>query len=101
SGGDKGPTILIPAGQWGFTADKNESDEAAGVDVKEVLADSAAAKAGLKPGDRLLTVDSRWTDSLVDLFEAAGHVKPGDTVPLKVKRDGKEVELKVTPKAGI
>src|SRR6266404_8544193 len=61
--GDKGPTILAPAGQWGFTADKSSGDEAAGLDIKEVLANSPAAKAGLKAGDRLLTLDSRWTDT--------------------------------------
>jgi hypothetical protein len=98
---EEGPTILAPAGQWGFSADKGMGDDAAGLDVKEVLANSPAAKAGLKSGDRLLTLDSRWTDSLVDLFDAASAIKPGSTVPLKIKRGDKEIELKVTPKAGL
>jgi S1-C subfamily serine protease len=57
--------------------------------------------AGLKPGDRVLTIDGRWTDTLADLFAAAGYVKPGTTAPVVVKRDGKEVELKVKPMAGL
>ena len=51
-------------------------------------------------GDRLLTLDGRWTDSLPDLYEAAGHARPGAAAVLKVKRGGKELELKVTPLKG-
>ena len=57
--------------------------------------------AGLKAGDRLLTLDGRWTDTLADLYTAAGYVKPGATVPVVVKRDGKEMTLKVKPAAGL
>ena len=52
-------------------------------------------------GDRLLTVDGRWTDTLVDLFEAAVSIKAGQTAPLKVKRGDKDIELKVTPTTGL
>ena len=93
--------VLVPAAQWGFTVDKGESDEAAGVTVKQVLKDSPADQAGLKAGDRLLTLDGRWTDTLVDLFEAAAPIKPGRATALKVKRGDKEIEVKVTPKAGL
>jgi hypothetical protein len=93
-------TILAPAAQWGFSADKDDND-AAGLTIKQVLKDSPADKAGLKEGDRLLTLDCRWTDTQVDLFEAASPIKPGKTVLVKVKRGDKEIELKVTPKAGL
>jgi hypothetical protein len=95
------PKILAPAAQWGLVADKGTQDDEAGVDIKQVLTGGAADKAGLKPGDRLITLDGRWTDTVVDLYEAASHVKPGKTVPLKIKRDGKEMTLKVTPTAGL
>src|SRR5207302_10495474 len=73
----KEPKVLAPAGLWGFTLDKGEKDEESGVDVKSVLAGGAAAAAGLKPGDRVLTIDGRWTDTLSDAFLAATLVKPG------------------------
>jgi hypothetical protein len=92
---------LAPAAQWGVLASKRPSDEADGVAVKSVVPGSAADKAGLKQGDRLLTLDGRWTDSLADLYEAAGHVKPGTTVVVRVQRDGKEIDLKVTPTRGL
>ncbi|MBY0230690.1 MAG: aspartyl protease family protein [Gemmataceae bacterium] len=96
-----GHKALAPSAQWGLLATKDAGDEDEGVDVKGVVPGSAAEKAGLKRGDRLLTLDGRWTDSMVDLYEAAGFVKPGTTVALKVKRDGKEVELKATPARGL
>ena len=99
--GKQEPRIVAPAAAWGFTvADKNEKDESAGVTVKEVIAGSAAAEGGLKPGDRLLTLDGRWTDSIGDTFAAASTVKPGRTAVLLVKRDDKEVKLTVKPAKG-
>jgi S1-C subfamily serine protease len=92
---------LAPAAQWGVQVAKESGDENDGVDVTGVVSGSAAEKAGLKRGDRLLTLDGRWTDSLADLFEAASKVKPGTTVTVKVKRAGKEIELKVTPVKGM
>jgi hypothetical protein len=102
-GGDKKapPPVLAPAGQWGFRVARGDKDEEAGVDVKEVLAGSAAAAAGLRAGDRLLTLDGRWTDSVADCYFAASHVRPGSRAVLVVRRGGKEVELTVTVGAGL
>jgi hypothetical protein len=99
--GKQEPKVLAPAAQWGMLAEKADKDDEAGVTVKDVLPGSPAAAAGLKKGDRLLTLDGRWTDTLPDLYTAASYVKPGTTVPVVVKRDGKEVELKVKPVSGL
>jgi membrane-associated protease RseP (regulator of RpoE activity) len=95
------PKMLAPAAQWGMIAAKETGDKEDGVMIKSVLPDSPAAAAGLKDGDRLLTLDGRWTDSLVDLYTAAGYVKPGETAPIVVKRKGKELKFKVKPVAGM
>jgi len=87
--------VLAPAGQWGFSVAKDTGDEAAGVTVKEVFPSSAAAQAGLKAGDRLLRIDGRWTDSVVDCYQAASLVRPGTAARLTLLRDGKEVEMTV------
>jgi hypothetical protein len=100
-GGPPEPRLLSAAGQWGLVAHKPAGEEDAGVIVKEVLPGSAAAAAGLKPGDRLLTLDERWTDTLADLYEAASRVQSGTTVPLRIRRDGTEMEVKVTPRPGL
>jgi hypothetical protein len=93
--------VAAPAGVWGFTVDKADDDEADGVAVKEVLAGGAASAAGLKAGDRLLTLDGRWTDSVADTFIAASLVKAGREVAVVVKRAGKDVTLKVKPARGV
>jgi hypothetical protein len=95
------PKILSPAAQWGLVLQKEKDDQEAGVGIREVLPGSAAATAGLKAGDRLLTLDSRWTDSVADAYLAAGHVKPGTTAQVVVQRNGKEVALTVKPRAGL
>lgn len=93
--------ILAPAGQWGFRVAKGADDPKDGVDVTEVLADSAAASAGLKSGDRLLTLDGRWTDSVSDCYDAAAYVRPGTDARLVILRDGKQMTLTVRVQAGI
>lgn len=95
------PKIVAPKALWGFAADKKTADEADGVDVTDVAANTPAAKAGLKPGDRLLTLDGRWTDTVADLFTAGSLVTPGQAVTVTVTRDGKPMTLKMTPASGL
>jgi hypothetical protein len=92
--------ILAPAAQWGMRLDESKSDGEPGVNVVDVLAGSAAARAGLKAGDRLLTIDGRWTDNVIDCVRAAESIKPGRTVELVVRRAGKQLRLTVRPAAG-
>jgi hypothetical protein len=93
--------VVSPAGQWGLVVDKDAKDEEAGVTVAEVLPGGAAAVAGVKAGDRLLTLDGRWTDSVSDTFQAASRAKPGRPVVATVRRDGKDVALTVAPRPGL
>jgi hypothetical protein len=91
---------LAAAGLWGFLLDRKDDDEA-GMPIKQVLPGSAAAKAGLKDGDRLLTLDDRWTDTLADCYSAASYIKPGAEAKIVIKRDGKEMLLVVKPESGL
>jgi hypothetical protein len=100
-GGKAKREVLAPAAQWGFGVDKKKDDTEAGVDVKTVLPGSPAAAAGLKAGDRLLTLHGRWTDTVLDTYRAAGHVAPGTAAQLGIRRDGKEMELTVTVRSGL
>jgi hypothetical protein len=99
--GKKKAPILAPAGLLGIRVGKDATDEEAGVTVKDVLADSPAAAAGLKVGDRLLTLDGRWTDTVIDCYLAATLLRPGTPATAKVLRDGKKLTLKLTVRAGL
>lgn len=94
------PVIYAPAGLWGLVVSKDMDDEEAGVAVESVYPGGAAAAGGIKKGDRLLTIDGRWTDSVGDTQLAASRVQPGREVEVVVLRDGKEVKLKVKPARG-
>ena len=97
----KAPRILAPAGLLGIRVEKAKDDEDAGVTIKEVLPDSPAFAAGFKTGDRLLTLDGRWTDTVNDCYIAAGQIRLGMAVPAQVMRDGKKIGLKLTVRAGL
>lgn len=97
----KDPKFLAPSGLWGVTFDKSKDDEEAGVVVKEVLPGGAASTAGLKPDDRVLTIDGRWTDTISDAFLAATFVKPGKPAAITVKRGDKELKLTLKPTKGL
>ena len=95
------PKVLAPAGLLGIRVEKAKDDTDAGVTVKEVLADSSAVTAGFKVGDRLLSLDGRWTDTVNDCYLAASMVRPGTATRAGVMRDGKKVELKLKVRAGL
>lgn len=93
--------VISPAGQWGFRVDKEADDLESGILVKEVLSGSPAAKAGLRVGDRILTLAGRWTDSVGDCYLAASSIAPGTQAVLRILRDGKEMDLTVAVGSGI
>jgi hypothetical protein len=96
----KPPPLLAPAAQWGLRALKEKDDDRPGVTLAEVMTEGPAAAAGLKAGDRLLTLDGRWTDSVADLFQAAASIPPGTPVKAIIRRGNKERGVSIKPVAG-
>jgi S1-C subfamily serine protease len=69
---------------------------AAGALVQAVVPGSAAAKAGLEPGDVIVELGQRRVESVEDLFAALRGRHPGQRVAVKVVRDGKTMSVDVT-----
>ncbi|MFB3829770.1 MAG: M28 family peptidase [Bryobacteraceae bacterium] len=69
---------------------------AKGVKFADVREGSPAAKAGLKGGDILVEFDGKPIQNLYDFTYVLRTKKPGDEVAVKVLRDGKPLEAKVT-----
>lgn len=67
-----------------------------GAFVGSVFWDSPAAKAGLRPGDLLISIDGEALASSNDLVRAVSGRNPNSTVVFKYLRDGKTLEAKVT-----
>jgi serine protease Do len=68
-----------------------------GVLISDVIAESPAAKAGLKPGDILLEFDGKKVEAPADLQRTVGLAQPGQEAKMKVWRDQNEktVDVKI------
>ncbi|WP_163374556.1 PDZ domain-containing protein, partial [Escherichia coli] len=71
-------------------------DAQRGAFVSEVLADSSAAKAGIKPGDVLISIDGKRINSFAELRAKVGTTPPGKEILIGLIRQGKPMDVKVT-----
>jgi serine protease Do len=105
------PSFLNPEAtnraQIGFTVNEKRTvtppdNVSAAVLVKEVHADSAAAKAGLEPNDQITGINGVAVTNVVDALVDLASVKSGDTLTLQLARGGEassqrlEISLPVT-----
>ena len=67
-----------------------------GVGVMEAVEGGPAKKAGLRQFDRVLKLDGKVLKDAEDLRTTVRANKPGKEVKLRILRDGKELEVKVT-----
>jgi serine protease Do len=77
-------------------ADNFGMKQPGGALVSAVGKDSAAANAGIEPGDVILKFDGKAIVRSSDLPPLVAQVKPGTTVALEVWHDGKVREVKTT-----
>jgi len=72
--------------------------EAAGaVGVDEVLADGPAARAGVKAGDRIVTVDGVPTKDVDTLYRVLGGERIGRSVRVELLRGVQKMALELVP----
>jgi regulator of sigma E protease len=64
--------------------------------VDTVIAESAAAKAGFKSGDLVLTIDGKNIETFTDMQRIVS-ISPDQTLAFVVDRDGKQIALSATP----
>lgn len=67
-----------------------------GAVVAQVQPGSAAAEAGLQPGDVIVSIDGVGVNGIAELAEQIGGHEPGDEVTLGVVRAGAQGEVAVT-----
>jgi hypothetical protein len=80
----------------GIMPDYNQEPSIVGVRVAGVSPDAPAAKAGLREGDVITTIDSEPIKSLGDYMTLLGRHKPGDVIKIVIERDKQRVELTAT-----
>ena len=79
------PLSLPPTGKLGVWLQPVDK----GVKIGEMTEDSAAHKAGLQPGDRLVSLEGIHVTNMADLMLALGEHKPGQKVKIDIERQGK------------
>ena len=74
-------------------------DKPKGIIIQGIVEDGAASQADLKAGDIILEIDNREVNRPNELQSYVASLTAGTTVKLKIFRDGKTLERKVTLKA--
>jgi C-terminal processing protease CtpA/Prc len=72
-----------------------KSAEQGGVRISRVYLDSPAAKAGLKPGDRIVRVGKSEIELPADVAHKIKQLKPGDEIEITIERNDEEQTLTV------
>ena len=67
-----------------------------GIYVSEIITNGAASKSDLRIGDLITNIDGKKLNTINDLREYVYSKEPGDEVVLKIVRDERELETKVT-----
>ncbi|MEK6406784.1 MAG: M28 family peptidase [Acidobacteriota bacterium] len=75
----------------------NYSDRSDGLKLDGVRAGSPAEKAGLRAGDIVVKLGKMPIKNVYDYTYALGEMRGGEEVEAVIRRDGKEMTLKITP----
>jgi predicted metalloprotease with PDZ domain len=91
------PLELEPAGKIGVVLNeiKGEDNGPGRVEIIQVSPHGKAGAAGIREKDIILAIDGFEVTTVGDLKAGLLDKSPGDTVSIKVKRDGKILELEV------
>ncbi|HEX7356710.1 MAG TPA: Do family serine endopeptidase [Ignavibacteriaceae bacterium] len=74
-------------------------DKPRGIIIQSILDGSAASETDLKAGDIILSIDGKEVNQPNQLQSYVASKSAGTTISLKIYRDGKEIDRKVTLKA--
>ena len=66
-----------------------------GVLITEVVRNSPADQAGIKPGDILVSIEGKAINSWSSMLETVANLMPGQIVPVKMMRNGTEMVVQV------
>ena len=80
----------------GATAKDLIIDVPKGTLITGVYRNSPAHKGGLLPGDIILKIDSREADEINKTRMLIFSRRPGDTITLRIYRQGKNIDLRIT-----
>jgi Do/DeqQ family serine protease len=74
-----------------------QTKRGSGVIITGVLQSGPAARAGIRPGDVLVSVEGQSVQTVPELLAKVSALKPGEPARLQVSRQGEDIEYTVTP----
>jgi len=74
-----------------------QTKRGSGVIITGVLQSGPAARAGIRPGDVLVSVEGQSVQTVPELLAKVSALKPGAPARLQVSRQGEDIEYTVTP----
>ena len=86
----------IQTGYLGVTPSLTTAGGQNGALIQEVAPNSPAAKAGLRPGDLVTTIDGKAVENYSEMVASIRGHQPGDKVTLGVTRGGNETTITAT-----
>ncbi|MFK7767782.1 MAG: M20/M25/M40 family metallo-hydrolase [Mariniblastus sp.] len=92
------PKVASRSGQRAYLGTvPSYGDDVVGVKLSEVSAGSPSEEAGIKGGDIIVELAGKKIENIYDYTAILDGIKIGDETMIAVMRDGKRVELKITP----
>jgi len=91
------PLTAEIAESFGIAKDKSTGALPQGVLINGVLQNSPAANAGIQPGDLILKVAGQVVADVPEMLTRVAALKPGQAASLSVQRNGKLIDIQVTP----
>ena len=86
---------LTPRVVLGIAPDMDDASPQPGIAVAGVAPGLGADKAGIKPGDRLLSVDGVMLNDASEIFKSLSGKKSGDMVQVRIRRGADELDLQI------
>lgn len=83
----------------GIITSESTNPDAPGIMVDSVRPDTAASRAGLRPGDRLVSWDGDAMDTNEAFIGVLRSAEPDEPVELVIVRDGLEMTIELIPEA--
>jgi S1-C subfamily serine protease len=75
----------------------NYSDQSEGMKLDGVRPGSPAERAGLRAGDFITRLGKTPVKNVYNYTYALGELRAGEEVEISIRRDGREMTLKITP----
>ena len=100
NGPTSGPSSHGSRASLGAIPDYSQGEDAkGGMRIGGIMPGSPAEKAGLRQGDLVTDFGGTKIDNMIDYTNALGKARPGESLKLKLLRDGKPLEIEATPAA--